>query len=152
MSKIKDGIDSRGSGHPSRNPLFFAKLFFSLVNSGIAAAFLFIAIWVLAQFRVEVLAGQAYEWPLMIKIISIIFVAVSIVLLSSQFLVLFGGRIAGRVLVASLAFFFAAYALEVLMAANEYGLRQAIVYKLFCAIMFLAWVISNYFFWLRIRP
>jgi hypothetical protein len=152
MSKIESEIDSQGRGQPPRKLIFFAKLIFSLVNLGIAATFLFIAIWVLAKFRVEVLAGQVYEWPLMVRVISIIYVVVSVMLLVSQLLVLFGGRIAGRFLVASLAFFFVAYTLEMLMAANEYGFRQAVVYKLVCAIMFLAWVISNHYFWSRIRP
>jgi hypothetical protein len=149
MSSMKIEIDSQSHDHVTRKVFSFPNLLFTLVNSGIAAVFLFIATWILAQFRIEVLAGQPYEWPLGIKIISIIYVVISVLLLASQVLVLLGKRAAGRVLVGCLAFFFAAYAIEVLMAVNEYGLRHGIVNKLILAIIFLAWVISNYFFWLK---
>jgi hypothetical protein len=123
--------------------------FFFLVNSGIAAIFIFLSLRILTSDFGRTDSERGYQWPLDMKILSAIYILVAVVLLSAQVSVLSRVRKAGWVLVTCLGIFLAAYSVEVFMGFRVHGLRAFLSYEFIYFIIFLAWITLNYFFWLK---
>lgn len=123
--------------------------FFFLVNSGVATLFALLSLRILTSDFGRTDSEGGYQWPLDMKILSVIYILVAFFLLSAQVSVLFGVRKAGWILVACLGIFLAAYSVEVFMGFSVHGLRAFISYDFIYFIVFLIWIFLNYFFWLK---
>lgn len=77
------------------------RLLFSMVNLGVAGWYLLAAAWVLVGFRIEVLTGASYEWPVRVVVTSTV-VAVLGLLIVMAVLCITRGRLFDHVLVSAL--------------------------------------------------
>ena len=78
-----------------------SRLLFSMVNLGVAGWYLLAAAWVLGGFRVEVLTGASYEWPIRVVVTSTVVAALGL-LIGIAVLCITRGRLFGHVLVSAL--------------------------------------------------
>jgi hypothetical protein len=97
-----------------------SRLLFSMVNLGVAGWYLLAAAWVLGGFRVEVLTGASYEWPVRVVVTSTV-VAVLGLLIGIAVLCITRGRRFGHVLVSALIALSLIEAWEFISLVRLYG-------------------------------
>ena len=97
-----------------------SRLLFSVINLGVAGWYLLAAAWVLGGFRVEVLTGASYEWPVRVVVTSTV-VAVLGLLIGIAVLCITRGRPFGHVLVSALIALSLIEAWEFISLVRLYG-------------------------------
>ncbi len=138
--------DLYSDGRARRRPNFISVLL-AIVNSVLAIYFVLISLRVLLAWPSSVLDHMDYQWPLIMKIFSITYIAVSVVLLMSQFFAFFGGSRGGRTLVACLAFFALVYFVELFSVFSALGFMAILSYEFIGLIFLISLMVVNYFVW-----
>lgn len=115
---------------------------FLIINIGIASWYLLVSAWVLGEIRIDVLTGTHHEWPLRVRLLSLLLAISGITIIASTVFLRFS-KWCGRLLIASIVLL----ALLELLESAALGLSHGFDSTLLQAPAFLiVWAIATAFY------
>jgi hypothetical protein len=99
---------------------------FLLINIGIASWYLLASAWALGEMRIEVLTGAPYEWPLRVRLVSLLLAISSITIIASTIFLRFS-KWCGRLLIACIILLALLELLESVALGLSYGFDLMLV-------------------------